>query len=253
MEKAPVRLLIERLNRDAPGEPVAFFTTDATAGLRATAYTDTWHNEHYWERVRNLPDAADIAAEFRSLGIRHVIAPATREAPFEVVRTFQNRWLDLEPGGTVGQMALYRVREAEVPIPKVTRTLAPGTHDDTEPRIEYSGAWLHDKQFAEPFGRTLSYSDVAGDSLQLIFEGRAITYVYTRAANRGIGEVFIDGRLARRVDLYAPETTWQVSQRMGGLGPGTHTFELRVTGRKDRTATGSFVDLDAVRVEATSE
>ncbi len=244
--KAPVRVLIQRLNREAPGEAVAFFSTDATAGLRATAYTDTWHNEHYWEHVRNAPDPAAIAAQFRGLGIRHVIAPSTREAPFEVVRGFLARWLDA--GTTVGPLTLYRVRDAEIPIPKDTRPLAPGTHDDSEPRIEYTGAWLHDKQFAEPVGQTLSYSDVAGDVLKLTFEGNAISYVYTRAANRGMGEVWIDGKLARRVNLYAAQTEWQARVNVA-LRPGRHTFELRVTGRKDRKSSGSFVDLDAVTVE----
>ncbi len=245
-EKAPVRLLIDKLNREAPGEPAAFFSTDATAGLRATAYTDTWHNENYWEKVRNAPDAAAIAAQYRALGIKHVIAPASRFAQFEVVKAFLARWLDAER--TVGSLTLYRVRESEIPIPKDMRPLAPGTYDDSEPRIEYSGAWLHDKQFAEPSGHTLSYSDVAGDAVKLTFEGSAITYVHTRAANRGIGEVWIDGRFARRLNLYAPQTTWQSSVRLG-VAAGVHTFELRVTGRKDRKSMGTFVDLDAVRVE----
>ena len=245
--KAPVRALIERLNREAPGEPTAFFSTDATAGLQAMAYTDTWHNEHYWERVRNAPDAAAIAAQFRVLGIRHVIAPSAREAPFEVVKTFLGRWLDAE--STVGRLTLYRLRDVEIPILKDTRPLAPGTHNDTEPRIEYRGAWLHDKQFAEPVGQTLSYSDVAGDSLKLTFEGRSIAYIYTRAANRGIGEVWIDGLLSRRVNLYSAQTAWQTSLNISGLSSGMHTFELRVTGRKDKKASGSFVDLDAVKIE----
>jgi hypothetical protein len=162
------------------------------------------------------------------------------------VRGFLARWLDAET--TVGPLTLYRVRDAEIPMLKDTRPLAPGTHDDSEPRIEFSGAWLHDQQFAEPMGHTLSYSDVAGDSLKLTFEGSGITYVSTRAANRGIGEVWIDGKLARRVNLFAARTEWQAKVTIS-LRPGTHTFELRVTGRKDRKSSGSFVDLDAVRVE----
>lgn len=244
-EKAPVRMLIEQLNREAPGQPAAFFSTDATAGLRAAAYTDTWHNENYWEHVRNAPDAAAIAEQFRTLGIHHVIAPTTREAPFEVVRGFLERWLDAET--TVGPLTLYRLRDAAVPIPKDTRPVAPGTHDDSEPRIEYSGAWLHDKQFAEPVGHTLSYSDAAGDALKLTFEGRAITYIHTRAPNRGIGELWLDGRLARRINFYSPKTEWQSALTLA-VRPGTHTFELRVTGRKDRKSSGTYVDLDAVTV-----
>ena len=247
--KAPVRALIDRLNREAPGEPTAFFSTDAIAGLRAVAYTDSWHNEPYWERVRNAPDAAGIAAQFRALGIRHVIAPANRQAQFEVVRSFLQTWLDGVPEGTVGVLALYRVREDEVVPEEDTRPLGPGMHDDAEPRIEYSGAWLHDKQFAEPSGHTLSYSDVRGDALKFRFEGEAITYLFTRAPNRGIGEVFLDGRLARRVNLYAAKTAWQSFARIEGLAAGAHSFELRVTGRKDRQASGTFVDLDAIRIE----
>lgn len=247
--KAPVRDLIDQLNRTAPGEPAAFFSTDATAGLRATAYTDTWHNEHYWERVRNAPDAASIAAQLRTLNVRHVIAPASRQAPFEVVKTFLGRWLDAET--TVGPLTLYRLRDAETPIPKDTRPLAPGTHDDTEPRIEYTGAWLHDKQFTEPVGQSLSYSDAAGDALKLTFEGREILYTFTRAANRGIAEVWIDGRLARRINQYAAQTEWQSSTKFP-VNPGEHSFELRVTGRKDRKSTGVFVDLDAVTVTSAT-
>jgi hypothetical protein len=245
-EKAPVRVLIDKLNHSDPGEPAAFFSTDATAGLRATAYTDTWHNEPYWERVRNAPDAAAIAAQLRSLGVRHVIAPTTREAPFEVVRTFLARWLDAET--TIGPLTLYQVRDAEIAIPKDTRPLAPGTHDDSESRIEFTGTWLHDKQFPQPVGETLSYSDVAGDALRFTFEGTALTYLHTRASNRGIGELWIDGKLARRVNLYAAQTEWQAAIRMK-VSPGKHRFELRVTGRKGRKSSGSFVDLDAIRVE----
>jgi hypothetical protein len=144
---------------------------------------------------------------------------------------------------------LYRVRDAEIPIPKDTRPLTPSTHDDAEPRIEYTGAWLHDKQFTEPVNQTLSYSNVAGDSLKLTFEGQAVTYLYTRAENRGIAEVFIDGKLARRVNLFAATTAWQSSIGLSGFTEGVHTFELRVTGRKDRKSSGAFVDFDAIRVE----
>jgi hypothetical protein len=39
--------------------------------------------------------------------------------------------------------------------------------------------------------------------------------------------------------------------RIAGLAAGVHTFELRVAGRKDRKSNGSFIDLDAVRIEQT--
>ncbi len=233
---APVRLLIEELNRVAPGEPVAFFSTDATAGLRGRAYTDTWHSEAYWKRVRNASDAAGVAAVMRELGVRYVVAPASREAGFEVVRAFLERWLD--PAGTgAGPMALYRVRTEAIPEPRDMRPFEPGRYDDTEPRIEYSGAWLHDPQFAQAWGHSLTYSDGEGDTASFPFRGGAITYVYTEAANRGVAEVRIDGRLRGRVTLRSAETVWQAERVFRGLGEGVHTFELRVAG-------GGHVDLD---------
>jgi hypothetical protein len=237
---APVRVLIGELNRMAPGQPAAFFSTDAVAGLRGRAYNDTWHSEAYWERVRNAPDPAAIAAYLRELNIAYVVAPVSREAGFEVVRAFLERWLD--PTGTAaGGFAIFRLRTEPVPIPRDTRPFEPGRYDDSEPRIQYSGAWLHDTQFAEPWNRTLTYSDTPGDTARFTFRGSSIAYVHTKAANRGTAEIRIDGRL-HRVNLHSPRTRWQASTVFGGLGQGEHTFELRV-GR------GGYADLDAFIVD----
>jgi hypothetical protein len=237
---APVRLLIDHLNRTAPGEPVAFFSTDATAGLLGAAYNDTWHSEQYWQSVRNAPDAAAIAAILSERNIRYVVAPASREAGFEVVRAFLQRWLD--PGGrTAGPLALYRLRESPIPIPRDTRPFEPGRYDDSEPRIEYSGAWLHDPQFAEPWNHSLTYSSTPGDTASFRFNGGSIVYIYTKAANRGTAEIRIDGRLSRRINQKSTQTEWQASSAFTNLGAGPHTFELR-------TGADGFVDLDAFEI-----
>lgn len=247
--KAPARLLIERLNREAPGEPVAFLGTDATAGLAGRAYTSTWHSEHFWQRVRDSEEPPHIAAYLRELGIRYVVAPVDRSAQFDVVQRFLQKWLDPEPSGSAGVLALYRLRDTEIPVPKDTRPLVSGRYDNTEPRIEYMGAWLLDPQFPQPYGGTLHYSSRAGDVARVTFAGSTVRYVFTRAANRGIAEVWVDGALARRVNLYAPRTEWQAAVRLDGFTAGVHTLELRVTGRKDARSAGTFVDLDAIDVE----
>jgi hypothetical protein len=108
---------------------------------------------------------------------------------------------------------------------------------------------LHDDQFAQASGHSVSYSEQTGDKLVLTFEGTAVTYVYTRALNRGVAEVWIDGALVRTLNQYSANTAWQSSTRFAGLAPGVHTFEVRVTGRKDPKSSGTHVDLDAVTVE----
>ncbi len=108
---------------------------------------------------------------------------------------------------------------------------------------------MHDPQFKQPVQGTVSYSDHAGDYVRVWFEGRVVTLLYTAAANRGIGEVWIDDKLARSVNEYSAETKWQSSVRIDDFVPGVHKFELRVTAKKDPRSAGAFVDFDALKIE----
>jgi hypothetical protein len=79
-----------------------------------------------------------------------------------------------------------------------------------------------------------------------LFEGTAVTYVYTKAWNRGIAEVKLDGISRGEIDLYSPKIVWQARTAFTGLTSGKHTFELIVAGRKEAAATDRYVDLDAL-------
>ena len=127
--------------------------------------------------------------------------------------------------------------------------LAPGHYDDRDKKIEYKGSWWPDHQFPESSGKSITYSDKAGDTFRVAFTGSAITYVFTKALNRGIAEVKIDGGPPVQINQYLGPTEWQAKQRFGGLNPGPHTLEVSVSGKKDPASSGLFVDLDAVEVE----
>jgi len=248
---APVRLLIERLNRIAPGQPVAFFSTDATAGLNALAYTDTWHSELYWNRVRFANKPEEIVAVMRDLGIRHVVAPASRQGASAPIHDFLARWLDPDgagPESQMGPLASFLVRDEPLAVPADTKPFGPGAYDDLIDGIEHAGAWIFDRQFQEAGQGTLTYSDRAGDRLRFDFSGSGLAIRYTRTFNRGIAQVSIDGVERARVNMYAPRTEWQASSEMRGLAPGVHHFELRVTGEKDPRSSGRFVDLDGFQI-----
>ncbi len=247
--KAPVRVLVDHANRWFPGEPIAFFSSSMIAGLRAPGFTDTWHSESYWNSIRFLVHASGIAEELKKRHIRYVIAPTDRYSRFQVIHDFQTRWLDTIPNGAAGKMSIFAMRNTEVPPVHDTGTLPLGLHDDMDARIEYSGPWLHDPQFKQPVKGTVSYSDHAGDYMRVWFEGRALTVLYTAAANRGIGEVWIDGKRAATVNEYSGETKWQSSVRVDDFVPGVHKLEIRVTGQKDERSAGGFVDLDALKIE----
>jgi hypothetical protein len=145
----------------------------------------------------------------------------------------------------VGWYATFRQSNCapvDLKLPQVT-----GTFDDINDDIVYNGLWSHGS-FAEAAGGTVSFSKSPGAVARLQFEGSEITWVYTKAFNRGIAEIKLDGIPQGDVDLYSPKIVWQYRKTFAGLAPGKHTFEVIVAGRKDAAAKDQYVDLDALVV-----
>ena len=72
--------------------------------------------------------------------------------------------------------------------------------------------------------------------------------IQTKALNRGIAEVRIDGKMVRTLDLFSAGTQWQASTTFDRLAAAPHLLELKVSGQKNAQSSGLFVDLDAIRV-----
>jgi hypothetical protein len=160
----------------------------------------------------------------------------------------------IELVGESGGTRLYDLNPAEAgraadPGAKPRAVVPPGQYDDPDPRITLNAAWTRDTQFPDADRHTVSYSNIPGASASLAFLGSTITYVYTRALNRGIAEVFIDGAPKDRLDLYSARTVWRSQSRYEGLGAGEHVIEIRVTGERSPRASDCFVDLDGLVVE----
>ncbi|HWZ33909.1 MAG TPA: hypothetical protein VNX18_21365 [Bryobacteraceae bacterium] len=240
---APGRELIEIANRIAPGEPIAVFRGGAIAGLHAEAYEDTWHTYRFWRRLIESPDPEHIAQMFRELHIRYVITPIPAETDFLVVQHFIET-LTGPTGKSNGRFQLRSLLNAPVPASRDVSPAPPGSYDDMDQRIEYTGAWLHDRQFAEASSGSITYSNQPGDTLRFPFQGTSIAYVYTRTFNRGYVEVRIDGKPRGDIDLFSKQTRWQQQTVFGGLDSGPHTIELRVSSRKYPSSSDRFVDLD---------
>ena len=157
--------------------------------------------------------------------------------------------------GESGGRRLYALKPADAahpaldPVATPRTAVPPGTYDDPDSRICLHAAWTRDTQFPDADRHTLTYSNIPGASASLAFHGTAITYVHTRASNRGIAEVCIDGRLMDRADHYSPNTIWRSRTRYECLGAGAHVIQIRVTGERNAQACDSFVDVDALIVE----
>jgi hypothetical protein len=243
----PERELIDRLNREAPGQPAAFFSSGAVAGLNGIAFTDSWHTNDYWERLRAAQTSAGVTDILRALGIRHIVAPASLQAAYPLLETFLQEWARPD-GPPVGRMALFEVRDKPVETSRALTAFPPGNYDDLDARIEYNGAWIHDPQFAQAANGSVTYCNIPGAWLRLAFQGSAITYVFTKAANRGIAQVSIDGIVQGRIDMYSAITQWRSQKTFTRLAPGVHLFEVRVLGEKNPAASQSFVDIDSISV-----
>jgi hypothetical protein len=140
---------------------------------------------------------------------------------------------------------LYEHSESRGESPDIATS---GSFDDISPYVQYSGEWFHDAQFQEASGGTITYSDHPGDSFRMAFRGTAVTYLYTKAPNRGMADVLIDGHPVTRLDLYSADTRWQSNQMFTGLTNGQHTIEVRVAGVRNSKSLGNFVDLDQLIV-----
>jgi hypothetical protein len=137
----------------------------------------------------------------------------------------------------------------ELPHDEVTAEAAIGNAvDDSNKAIAYIGKWEHGK-FAQARDASLSYSNDAGASARATFEGTQITWVHSKAVNRGIAEVRIDGVSKGKIDLYSATTIWRTEDTFKTFGPGAHTFEVLVTEDRNPLATDHFADVDALIVK----
>ncbi|MGH9558088.1 MAG: hypothetical protein ACRD30_02540 [Bryobacteraceae bacterium] len=239
---APQRAAVEAMNRIAPGEPAAFIGFSDVADLNARAYYDDWHCYRFWRDLIDARDAAQVAAIFRQFGIYRVIATVPSKTWSQPLEDFLERWT-APAGFSSGPWQDRNVLAAPLSKPVIT-IAASGAYDDADEHIEFTGAWAHGRQFTQASDYTVSYSDQAGANLRFSFVGGSITYVYTKALNRGIAEIAIDGQPRARMDLYSAATVWQAQAGFTGLGGGSHTIEIRVTGQKNPASSGAYVDLD---------
>ena len=123
-----------------------------------------------------------------------------------------------------------------------------GLTDDSGAGLCWDGDWVS-QRFPEASEGTVTYASDAGARVTIAFHGTALEYVCTKAYNRGVAEMTIDGVSRGTVDLYSAAPQWQAVFRFEGLAPGDHTAVLRVLGKRNAAASDSIVDLDAFRVK----
>ena len=249
---APVRLVIAYCNRAHPRAAVLITSGSDIAGLTGEVYENHWHQFATLDQIRKTLDMAAMLKLVEGWGVRYFIArkpaagdyarpPALRElletctTPEYEAGDFYLARLEPDCGERVKGAAARAASRPEIVVP-------PGYYDDFDPAIRYRGDWTNSDKFDGPFQHTISFSDIPGAEAAFAFEGNALVYMYTKAPNRGLAAITIDGagegnhrsvfsgsRMAKLVPVLLPGTR-QTPGGDPGAGPEQSWFDGPVCG-----------------------
>jgi putative flippase GtrA len=248
---APVREVIACFNSKHTNSAVMLTAESAIAGLNGDVYENHWHQINTYWRIRDMKTVADMVRLMQSWHVEYFISPKPGVGD-EIKPAVFKEMLERCTQPVFQQGGEYLAQLQSDCRPREERTallVHRGSYDDFDPALLYRGDWTNDKNFAEADRHTVSYSDAPGAEVEIAFEGKALTYVYTKAQNRGIASVTVDGVDRGTVDLYSAETKWQSRTRFCCFGAGRHVAVIRLTGRANPQSRGKFIDLDSFTVE----
>ena len=250
---APQRPLVEHLNLQVPDAKVAFLTDNAQiAPLEAEVVAGSWHFPEFSKRLRGSRSAQDLYALSKELSIEYFVAPTLdnpSQSKFPAVPLFLQGYTT--PQAFSRDFYLARLDRKPDTHKLFVRppSRSSGAYDNMDSSIQYLGAWTFDNQFEEATNGTIVYSNHPGDRFLFLFQGSEITWVYTKAFNRGMAVVLIDNEEIKTVDLYSREIHWQSRTTLSGLSDGEHVLEVRVLEDKHPEATDRYIDVDEIIVK----
>ena len=172
-----------------------------------------------------------------------------------------NRWVSIglaSPTATGAEAAVqpgagYRFRLRAVDASGVvgpwatTGAATVSLAQETAGSVAWTGAWTR-AALSGASGGYVRHSSASGRVARLSFTGSSVALVSTRAANRGIAEIWLNGAKVDTIDLYAASAQKARVVWAAPVAAGKHTLEVRVTGSKRTASSGTRVDVDAFLV-----
>ncbi len=247
---APIREVIDYFNRQHTRSAVMMTADSAIAGLQGDIYENHWQQIRTYLRIREMKTVPDMVHLMQSWQVEYLISPKLEKAKAVEPELLQEMLeYCTQPIFQQGGEYLSRLEPGCRGWGRVALLVHRGSYDDFDPALLYRGDWRHDRTFTQPDQNTLSFTDVPGAEVEIDFVGKALTYVYTMAENRGIASIAVDGVEQGPVDLYSADTIWQSHRRFCCFAPGRHVATIRATGTANPQAKGKFIDLDSFGVE----
>lgn len=161
--------------------------------------------------------------------------------------------------GTYWQLA-YRETYDNTDPPAARST---ARYENTSASITKSGTWTTVAN-GSTSGASYIQSNITGNYAQLTFTGTGVSWLGMKSNDQGIGSVYLDTVLQGNVDLYRwvgclvsgkygcityqnplyQQTLWSIT----GLTYGSHTIRIQVSGTKNASSLGYYVNVDAIDV-----
>lgn len=102
----------------------------------------------------------------------------------------------------------------------------PGTYDDSNTKVSYSGAWVAVSDSAN-YGGGMRHSSAAGDMAFFTFSGEHLTVMFPVTPYGGVTEVYIDGEFVEGINQYSGGSFFRRTWSSPPLADGTHHLMMR--------------------------
>lgn len=151
-----------------------------------------------------------------------------------------------------GQAIKYRVqaidRAGNVGAWTEGAYFTPLPYQESNVAIRYAGVWTTGS-LTGAYGERVKFGSSTGASATFAMPvgTRGVSFVSTKAADRGRVDIYLDGKRLGTVDLYSSATQLRQTMFARVLDPAVaHTLEVRVLGTKHASSKGTRVDVDAI-------
>jgi glycosyltransferase involved in cell wall biosynthesis len=247
---APIREVGQYMNRTHPGAPVFLADGSELSAFNAEVYSNGWHEYNVLVRIWGARDPLEVAGIMDRWNVHYIVAPKP-DAGVNFGPPALRDLLDkcVTPEYQTARLFLAHIESNCQPVAsREPLTFGPGLYDDSDPAIVYQGSWTHDKGWPQAHSNTVTFSNLPGSQVRIAFQGGLLTYVYTKAANRGMADIAIDGVRKATLDLYSPKAEWQ-SRTNFKLGAGQHLAVITILPDKNQKSSDRFIDVDALEVQ----
>jgi hypothetical protein len=95
------------------------------------------------------------------------------------------------------------------------------------------------------YNASQSWDSTVNDTVSIAFTGTTLAYCAVTGPGHGIAAVAVDGAAPASVDLYKASKTGNVLVWTSPTLPyGSHVLQIRITGTKSASSTGTVITLD---------